>query len=479
MSATSLKFGTSGLRGLAGELCGSPAYTYTLAFIRALEQREQSGKLSNPDIYIGYDLRPSSPEIARFCTAAIEDAGYNAVNCGLLPTPALSYYAMQQGSPCIMITGSHIPDDRNGLKFYRADGEIDKQDELRISSFHDSFPADLLAVQHELPIENQSARLAYQKRYLDFFTNDALKGLKVGIYQHTSVARDMFPDLLAQLGAEITLLGRAEKFVPVDTEALREEDIILLRQWATEHDFDAIISTDGDADRPLIADEKGEFIRGDLVGAITSAGLNIENLVIPVTANSALENCGSFKNIHRTRVGSPYVIEGINQAVNSGELPVAGFEANGGFLLGSDVERQGLHLTALQTRDAVLPVLVCLEQIVRQNISLSELAKSFEFRISKSDRLQNITSENSKTFIEGLANKPDQFSSFWQQVGKLEHIDQTDGLRLTLEGGKTIHYRASGNAPELRCYVEATDHDIADFLLKAGLNFAAQQTKGV
>lgn len=479
MSVTSLKFGTSGLRGLADELCGTPAYTYTLAFIRALEEREPSGKLSKPDIYIGYDLRPSSPEIARYCAAAIKDEGYRAVNCGLLPTPALSYYAMQQQSPCIMITGSHIPDDRNGLKFYRADGEIDKDDEHCISSVHENLPADLQSSQCDLPTVDQSALEAYKKRYIDFFAKNALKGLKIGVYQHTSVARDFFPDLLGQLGAEVTLLGRAEKFVPVDTEALREEDISLLHKWAAEHDFDAIISTDGDADRPLIADEKGVFIRGDLVGAMTCSGLNITNLVVPVTANSALENYGGFKKIYRTRVGSPYVIEAINQSVKAGEQPVAGFEANGGFLLGSDIERQGQILSALPTRDAVLPVLVCLEKIIKCDKSLSELADGFAFRVSKSDRLQNIASDKSNGFIKDLAKNPDNYSGFWERVGPLEHIDETDGLRLTLEGGKTIHYRASGNAPELRCYVEATDDDAADLLMKAGLEFAAQQTKGV
>lgn len=479
MSVSSLKFGTSGLRGLANELCGSPAYSYSLAFIRALEQMDPSGKLASRDIYIGYDLRPSSPQIAQFCSAAIEDAGYNAVNCGLLPTPALSCYAMQQQAPSIMITGSHIPDDRNGLKFYRPDGEIDKTDEMRISAVHQNILDKMTAREADLPNENPAARQAYHDRYLNFFGKDALKGLKVGVYQHTSVARDLFPDLLRQLGAKVTLLGRAEKFVPVDTEALRDEDINLLRHWASEYEFDAIISTDGDADRPLIADEKGEFIRGDLVGAITSAGLNIPNIVVPVTANSALENCGIFTKIHRTRVGSPYVIEGINKAVKAGEVPVAGFEANGGFLLGSTIERQGRKLSALPTRDAVLPVLISLQQIITENKRLSELAKSFGFRISKSDRLQNIPSENSKVFIENLAHSSEDFFDFWSKVGKLERTDMTDGLRLTLAGGKTIHYRASGNAPELRCYVEATDNEVADFLLKSGLEFAAQQTKGI
>lgn len=127
MSSNSLKFGTSGLRGLAVELNGLPAYAYTMAFVQMLAAK---GQLQKGDkVFVGRDLRPSSPDIAALAMGAIEDAGFTPVNCGVLPTPALSYYAMGAKAPSIMVTGSHIPDDRNGLKFYRRDGEIDKDDE--------------------------------------------------------------------------------------------------------------------------------------------------------------------------------------------------------------------------------------------------------------------------------------------------------------------------------------------------------------
>ena len=86
--------------------------------------------------YVGRDLRSTSPDIARLCHAAVADAGLVPVDCGALPTPALSLYAMERAAPAIMVTGSHIPEDRNGLKFYIADGEIDKQDEQDILKFH-------------------------------------------------------------------------------------------------------------------------------------------------------------------------------------------------------------------------------------------------------------------------------------------------------------------------------------------------------
>ncbi len=120
--------------------------------------------------------------------------------------------------------------------------------------------------------------------------------------------------MLETLGARTVPLGRATSFIPVDTEALREEDEALARQWAAEQTLDAIVSTDGDADRPLISDARGAFLRGDLIGAITAKSLGADAIVTPVTSNSALETSGAFARVLRTRVGSPYVIEGMAEA---------------------------------------------------------------------------------------------------------------------------------------------------------------------
>ncbi|TIU25457.1 MAG: phosphomannomutase, partial [Mesorhizobium sp.] len=111
-----LKFGTSGLRGLVSELRGPPAFTYTAAFVRMLQDRGSLKEGSK--VYVGRDLRASSPKIAQLVHAAIAEAGLVPVDCGALPTPALALYANGENAPAIMVTGSHIPDDRNGLKFY-------------------------------------------------------------------------------------------------------------------------------------------------------------------------------------------------------------------------------------------------------------------------------------------------------------------------------------------------------------------------
>ncbi|OYR08556.1 phosphomannomutase [Brucella thiophenivorans] len=474
MTGNSLKFGTSGLRGLATELNGLPAYAYSLAFVQVLRSR---GSLNAGDrVFVGQDLRPSSPDIAALAMGAIEDAGFKAIDCGVLPTPALSYFAIAQNAPCIMITGSHIPDDRNGLKFYRANGEIDKNNEAAISATYAALPADLSTRKATGETVSNEAMDAYAERYIKLLGAGSLAGLKIGVYQHSSVARDLLIKILDAVGAQTVALGRSDVFVPVDTEALRSEDIHLLANWAKQDRFDAIVSTDGDADRPLITDEKGHFVRGDLVGAITSAWAGADTIVTPVTSNAALEECGKFAYVLRTRVGSPYVIAGMQQALDGGAKSVVGFEANGGVLLGSTIEKNGQQLSELPTRDALLPILACLSTIKQTQKPLSEIASSYRFRIALSDRLQNVPQEKSAAFLSVITQE-DARSHLFPIGDPVVRFETIDGVKLFFASGNAVHYRASGNAPELRCYVEAATEEKAAELLTIGLEIARNATK--
>jgi phosphomannomutase len=338
MQTTGVAFGTSGARGLVKDMTDRLCYAYTKAFLQVVISH------AGP-IVLGHDLRPSSPTIAVACAAAMRDMGHSVIYAGALPTPALAYFASSIKSPCMIVTGSHIPFDRNGLKFYRADGEITKADEGLMLNAEVDVPDEIYPF--TLEIVDQSASIAYTERYVNFFGRSSLKGMRIAIYEHSSVARDILYEILIGLGAEVLPLGRTDTFAPIDTEAVRQEDIAQALIWAEMHQFDAILSTDGDADRPLIGDENGQWFRGDIVGILCAMYLNADTVVTPVSSNTAVELCGTFKNIVRTKIGSPFVIAGMEQA--STQSIVIGYEANGGFLLGSDITRNnqmdGLRLT--------------------------------------------------------------------------------------------------------------------------------------
>lgn len=473
----SLKFGTSGLRGLVAELNGAPAYDYTRAFAKMLKE-DGSVAPSNSKVFVGRDLRESSPSIAQLCCAALREIGLIPVDCGALPTPALAYHGMRFGLPAIMVTGSHIPEDRNGLKFYRASGEIDKVDEERIVANHGSLASDTLPEIAYIPCAvspDIDPLAAYKARYLEFFEPNALSGLTVGVYQHSSVARDTIVEVIEALGAQAVPLGRSNGFVPVDTEALREEDEVLARRWAGEQRLDAIVSTDGDADRPLIADERGLFLRGDLVGAMVAKYLEADVVVTPVTSNSALEVSHAFRTVIRTRVGSPYVIEDMSRAARSGAQAIVGFEANGGVLLGSDIVRSGRRLAALPTRDAMLPILCVLGEVSAHGKSLTQLREVFGFKAAASGRLKNVPNERAAAFLQRLQQDKPFLERLLSPLGGIAAVNKTDGLRLTAKNSAIVHFRASGNAPELRVYVEAATPEQAERLLEWGLAQAQLQ----
>ena len=470
----SLKFGTSGLRGLVTELVGLPTYAHVRAFCAVLQEDRAAGR--EGEVLIGRDLRSSSPLIVAQCAQAVADAGLKPVDCGAVPTPALAQSAMAAGSPAIMVTGSHIPDDRNGLKFYRAQGEIDKTDEARILAQHQSL-ALTTAPEVSIAPPPRDVLASYRARYAGFFGR-ALEGLTIGVYQHSSVGRDVICDVLAALGATPVALGRSDVFIPVDTEALRPEDEELARRWSGERKLDAIVSTDGDADRPLVADETGHFLRGDLIGALTAQVLGAAAIVTPVTSKSALDRPGLFETVVRTRVGSPYVIAGMAEAKAGGAETIIGFEANGGVLLGSDVTRDGRKLAALPTRDALLPIVATLALARGAGKPLSAIAAEARFAIALSNRLQEVPQDRTAALIAKLDAGDSGFrDATFAAHGGVASRDRRDGLRLTLANGATVHFRASGNAPELRVYVEAPTPPAAEALLAENLAFAAAQTR--
>jgi phosphomannomutase len=298
-------------------------------------------------------------------------------------------------------------------------------------------------------------------RYLDFFGAGALAGLRVGIYQHSAVGRDVLVKIFSDLGADVAALGRSETFIPVDTEAIRPEDVKLAADWAATGKFDAIVSADGDSDRPLISDEHGNWLRGDIAGILCAKFLEADSISTPVSCNTAVEKCGWFREIRRTRIGSPYVVASMMQATAAGAKRVVGYEANGGFLLNSDIETNGQRLRALPTRDAVIVMLGILLLAKRQGKTVSELAASLPARFTASDRLKNFATEKSMAVLARFncgseaADKAAVDALFGDLCGPSASLDRTDGLRLTFANDEVIHLRPSGNAPEFRCYAEA------------------------
>ena len=480
MARSGVAFGTSGARGLATAMTDAVCYAYTRGFLQYLEA---SGEIhrAGERVAVGGDFRPSSSRVMAAVCRAAEDLGYRPVNCGKIPSPAVALFGLENKIPSIMVTGSHIPDDRNGIKFNKCAGEVLKADEQGMSrqlvelnevlfDAEGNFATPGL-VEHPVspePGEN------YVMRYLNFFAPDALHGMRVGVYQHSAVGRDVLVKILSHLGATVTPLGRSEKFIPVDTEAIRPEDVRLAADWAAAGAFDALVSADGDSDRPLVSDEKGVWLRGDIAGILCAKYLEADSVSTPVSCNTAVEKCGWFREIRRTRIGSPFVVTAMMDATAAGARRVVGYEANGGFLLDSDLVAGGKKLRALPTRDAVIVILGILLLARQQHQKISELAASLPPRYTASDRIKNFATEKSRALLASFdsgseaADRSALENVFGGICGQVAHLNRTDGLRMTFANEEIIHLRPSGNAPEFRCYAEAeTDERAREITARA------------
>ena len=447
-----VKFGTSGVRGLVKDLTPELCFAYASAFIEGHKQTKK--------IAIGHDLRPSSPDITKACIAAAKFHDIEAIYLGNMPTPALANFCLLRNVPGIVVTGSHIPFDRNGIKFYRPDGEISKDDELNILNTEIDLPEFINL--EELPSADNEGIVAYKDRYLNFFGEDFLDGMLIGIYEHSSVARDFMHELFSSLGAKTISLGRTNEFKPIDTEAVRQDDIDRAINWAKNFTFDLLVSTDGDADRPLIGDENGMFIKGDVIGVLTAKYLKLDHVVTPLTSNSLLEKSKLFRSTRRTKVGSPYVIEGMMLNAKLNKDLVGGYEANGGFLLGSNVIKNSRMLPILMTRDAILPILSIIGLSKELNLPVSRIATTLPKRYMVSTKIENFSKENYMKMIRNISKSTKSIIKFMMpSANSITETTKVDGFRVVFDTEQIVHLRPSGNAPELRIYIEDSTEENA------------------
>ena len=443
---TALGFGTSGLRGLVTDITDLEAYINTRGFLDYLFNIEDAAE--GDWVCVAGDRRPStiSPNggIMRAVARAIKDAGLKVDYLGKIPTPALMYYALQKGRASIMVTGSHIPFDRNGIKFNKKSGEVLKADEpgiltavsaVRYAEYTRPEPESLFRVdgafkkgeRPSLPPINENAAQAYLQRYVDFFPPQGLESRRILFFQHTAVGRDLLVALFHKLGAEVFPVGRSEKFAAIDTEAITEESLRDLQNMADaairEHGpIHAVVSTDGDSDRPMLLgigpDNKVRFFGGDLLGIIVADYLEADAISVPISANDAVDLYFAARGVKpiKTKIGSPYVIKSMQEARSADNNRVVGWEANGGFLTGSPIRKNKRTLEALPTRDAALPLLAALFSSLEKQCSLTELFDRLPPRYSKAGLIDAFPQETSRALVQ-------QFSPTDGQVNEVRFED--------------------------------------------------------
>jgi phosphomannomutase len=508
-----LAFGTSGLRGLVTDITDLETYINikgALAYLFAIgDTKPGSG------VVLAQDLRPSSKRIMRACVRAIEDSDCSVENGGKIPTPALVLRALKKRQCGIMVSGSHIPFDRNGIKINKSVGEVLKSDEAGIveavtrvraeeyaKSADDSLfdEKGMLKDPPRLPQVNPTAENEYVARYVNAFPSGLLGGKRILVYQHSAVGRDLLPKILIALGANVVTCGKSETFIPIDTENITDDELALLETYVIEAEasdgpVDALVSTDGDSDRPLVIavlpsgtkPRRVRFLPGDLLGVITAGYLKADAASVPISTNDAVEKRATEIGItiEKTRIGSPYVVASIdNQRQNKAFSRVVGWEANGGFLVGTNLKLGGGSLAPLPSRDSTLPILANLGAAIQDGVSLAALWDALPQRFGRAGLLDHFPVATSRAILAALAPPGEKIESdvskdladllarFFTKsdgFGKPLKVNVLDGIRIWFDNGDVAHIRPSGNAPQLRIYANADTQARADQIVQLGL----------
>jgi phosphoglucosamine mutase len=367
-TATARKlFGTDGIRGIAGEypLDATTIYATGVALGHSLHKAA-----ARPRVLLGRDTRESSPWIAAMLVAGLRSAGAQVESAGVITTPGVAFLTHTHGFDAgVVISASHNPWRDNGIKLFGADGfKLPDEEELAIEDeiFHHAAKGSAPDPASPAPDEdNRTLQHDYVQFLLDCVPGLNLDGLRIVADCANGAAAAVAPELFGQLGGEVTLLNIAP-----DGRNINDKCGALHPEWVAgevrSRGADLGVTFDGDADRCMLADPRGNVINGDAILLMTGRdlkerGMLSGDMVVATTmSNMGLEAALKRSGIRMLRapVGDRYVLEMMQK-----ENAALGGEQSGHILFP--------HLAT--TGDGLLTALVVLDLIARSGKSVDDL----------------------------------------------------------------------------------------------------------
>ena len=291
-------FGTDGVRGVVGE-------TLTADLVERLG-KAAAAWCGRGRVFVGRDTRGSGPELEEAFAAGIASAGGSAVLAGVLPTPAVALLGLDLGA---VISASHNPPEYNGVKFFDRDGrKLTDAAEEEIEALLDG-PAPGGGEIDRLEVAADS----YLEHVLERFGTD-LAGLRIGIDCANGAYAGLAPQAFEQLGAEVTAVGNEPDGTNINV-ACGATDLSLLADTVRAGRLDLGIAFDGDGDRMLAVDERGEPVDGDQILAVLALALGVEGVAVTTMTNLGFHRLMEERGIRVvvTDVGDRYVLEALRR----------------------------------------------------------------------------------------------------------------------------------------------------------------------
>ena len=289
-------FGTDGVRGIVGE------------FVTA-ELLEKLGKASalwsgGGRVFVGRDTRASGEELEEAFARGVVSAGGAAVLAGVVPTPAVALLGLDLG---VVISASHNPPEYNGVKFFDRNGrKLSDAAEEEIEALLDA-PAPGGGGIDRVDIAADS----YLDHVLERFGTD-LNGLRIAVDCANGAYAGLAPRAFEELGAEIATIGDAPNGDNINV-GCGATDLAALQELVRSGNFDLGVAFDGDGDRMLAVDERGETVDGDQIVAVLALHLGVDLVAVTTMANLGFHRLMEERGIRvvTTDVGDRYVLEAL------------------------------------------------------------------------------------------------------------------------------------------------------------------------
>ncbi len=424
-------FGTDGIRRIANtEL--TPDLVFRVAKAGAYVLSKHSNH--TPTIFIGRDTRISGTLIESAMTAGFLSYGANVKLLGEMPTPAIAYITRKLGADAsVVISASHNTFEFNGIKYFSNKGmKIPDEIEEEIEEIMDSERlSTLTAVGDKIGVSEIEEE--YIKEYINFFKElfkDDFKGknIKVGIDTANGATSKVAEEIFKTLGIEYKIINNAPNGININ-EKCGSTHLGSISKFVKENNLDLGIAYDGDGDRCLAVDEKGNIIDGDIIMAIISDYFKSQNmmkkdtLVATVMSNLGLKKYAMNNNINllQTKVGDRYVLEEM---------------LKGGYNLGGEQSGHIIMLDYNPTGDGILTSLMLIKAILAKNEKASEVSK--------------IINIYPQVLINAKVNseKKNNYES------DKEISDEIKNLEEEFSGNGRVLIRPSGTEPKVRVMIE-------------------------
>ena len=454
MSNKKRLFGTFGVRRTANDVL-TPEFATRLAACY--------GTQIKGTVAVGGDTRTTSPMLMQAVIAGLLSSGCDVVDLGILPTPGVQYAVRKYYDGGVMITASHNPPKYNGIKFLDEDGiGIPDDMELAIEKLYFDEEPDRVPYY-------EMGEISHNDQIIDEYIDEAISkvdveairdaNLKVVVDCGSGAGCYTAPYLIRKLGCDVTTLNsQADGFFPGRDPEPIEENLGELITVVKELNADIGLAHDGDADRTICIDEKGNFVLGDKTFSLVEKQMLKENnggtIVTTVATSQAIYDIAEEYNgkVIATAVGDLLVARKLKD-----ENGLFGGEENGGLIFPDFV----------YGRDAVMTVAKILEIVAKEKKPISELVS--ELPVYYASKMKIECPDEEKEFVmDSIADEVKNTTEY--------KLDLTDGVKILKDDGWMI-IRPSGTEPIFRCFAESDSQMKADEMTDWGISLIKKYRK--